>query len=507
MAQKDVFVILAELKRRILGISDQNPKGIEGFITSFLPVGEPIFPGDFKHPWKPNMTSPTNVQPPAGAPPVDPSAPADTADIAKRYEALANTCTLVDRKIRLNELYQAIPNTSTISQTWEVIINAASVMPMDPAQEALQKTIRDKYLPRLRKTIKDDDGGDIEVDTKEYKAYKDYQKAYHKAQRDYTTQYMVNMSNRAMAQMWGIVGKSYIADVEQAWSDWNNLGNKQFIEDAIDNLSAIGTDASAHMIAAAKMKFDAYKVATQGVIPVTSQYVELFPSNWCETNVDNDGWTEYTYDSKNKTVTTDDEQSGFSASGGFSMGLWSVGANVSHEHAEQHNDMVEDNLTISLKYAVIDINRPWLDTLLFDLSNWYLAGDFPKGCISNGRTDQVFPSTNSSTWLPLIPQQIVVIKDLVINSSHIHEHYDAVSSSTTAGGSIGYGPFTLKGQYHHSKNTTSLVAQKTDEGLRVDGPQIMGWISAIVHQVVPAMASPKASPAAGASPAATPVGA
>lgn len=475
MPQKDVFTIMAEMKRRVLGISDQKPQGMDGFLVSFLPVGEPVNPDDFKKPWKPNMTSPTTVQPPP-----EPGSD-DTSEIGKRYESLANTCTLVDRKIQLNEVYQAVPNSSTISQSWEVIINGANVLPLPADQEAFQKKIRDKYYPRLKKSIKDEDGSDIEVDTKEYKAYQEYSKKYQKAVRDYTTQFMVAMSNKQTAQLWGVTGKTYIADVDNAWDEWMSVGYKQFIEEAKDNLAAMGTDAAAHMLAVAKKKFEAYRIATQGVIPVTSQYVELFPSNWAETEVENDGWTEYEYSYNKETVTTETETTSFSASGGVSFGFWSAKANVGYEKKEEHNDKKVDGLEIKFKYAIVTVNRPWLDSILFDMGNWFLVGNHPKGSISSGKMDQVYPQdSDASAWLPIIPKQIIVIRDLEIKAKDFHEHYDAVKKDVSAGGSVGYGPFKLSGKYANSKSNTSMETEKTDEGLRIRGTQIIGWISELV---------------------------
>ena len=268
--KKDVFVILAELKRSILGISDQ-PKQMDGFIVSFLPTGQAINPDDFKKPWKPNIS----INNPAAPPSPDTVTP----DIGKRYESLANTCTLVDSKIRINEVYQAIEDSSTISQSWEIIINGANVVPPVPAQAAFQKEQRDKYLPRLRKTIKDEDGEEVEVDTREYKSYREYREKYWAALRKYSNEYMVAMSNTITANMWGVTGKIPLGEVTSAWNEWTSLGYKQFIEEAIDNLAAMGSDAAAHMIAEAKKKFEAFRIATNGIIPVTSQYVEIFPSN------------------------------------------------------------------------------------------------------------------------------------------------------------------------------------------------------------------------------------
>src|SRR5882762_102335 len=119
--KKDVFKILEDIEKLALGISDSNPKGLDGFIASLMPSGEAVDAPDYAHPWKPNMTSPNNVTPPP-QPGSDPSVP-DTSGIAKRYESLANTCTLVDRKLQLNEVYQAITTGASISEAWEIIIS------------------------------------------------------------------------------------------------------------------------------------------------------------------------------------------------------------------------------------------------------------------------------------------------------------------------------------------------------------------------------------------------
>jgi hypothetical protein len=485
MAQtKDVFVILDDMKKRALRISDREPKGADGFIVSFLPVVEAINPADFKKPWKPNMTSPNNV-----APPPQPDDPAVTTDIAKRYESLANTCTLVDHKIRLNEIYQAIENSSTISQTWELIIKGANVMPMNPAQEEFQKKQAAKFYPRLRKTKKDEDGEDVEVDTKEYKAYKEFKDKYDKALQGYATDYLVAMSNRQTAQLWGVTGKVSLGKVNQAWDEWMALGSKEFIEQALDNLAAMGTDASAHMIAVAKKKFEAYAIATQGVIPVTSQYVEIFPSNWYDA-AQNDGWTDYEYSSEKRKQTTSVETSSFSASGGVSFGFWSAKANVSGSKREEHNDKQVDGLEVKFSYTLLDINRPWLDTILFDLDNWFLVGDFPKGSISTGKMNQVFPQTRAGSWLPIIPKKIIAIKNLWIKTKRIHEHFDAMKKDLKAGGSIGIGPFSFGGSYSHGKATTSFLAEKDGEGLSIKRVGILGWISNLVQES-PKIAPPK----------------
>src|SRR5205085_11413515 len=147
----------------------------------------------------------------------------------------------------------------------------------------------------------------------------------------------------------------------------------------------------------------------------------IFPSNWSEVTDGNDGWTNYEYNWSKKTETTDVTTSSFSASGGVSFGFWSAKANVSHERRQEENDLTVDGLEMRFSYTLLDINRPWLDTLLFDLGNWFLVGNFPKGSISTGKMDQVFPASNAGAWLPIIPKKIVAIKNLWIKTDHIHD--------------------------------------------------------------------------------------
>jgi hypothetical protein len=37
--KKGVFIILEEMIKRQLGVSDQNPNGMDGFLVPFLPTG------------------------------------------------------------------------------------------------------------------------------------------------------------------------------------------------------------------------------------------------------------------------------------------------------------------------------------------------------------------------------------------------------------------------------------------------------------------------------------
>jgi len=474
---KDVYAILDELKKRACGMSDAFPNGNEGQIMSFLPIAEAIYPDDFRNPWKPQLTSPANSTEPA-----DPATV--SAEIAKRYETLANTCTLVDRKLKISDVYQSMETSSTLSQTWENIVKAAQIVQSDPALADFYKQQFETYHKRLRKTFTDADGDTAEVDTPEYKAYKEYQEKYYMAKRLYAAAYRAALKDPLTAGSWAVEGQFYLSKVNQAWQEWTSLGYKEPIEEAIDQTSAMGTDPSAHAIARAKQRFDLFSVATHGVIPVTSQYVEVFPSNWCEPD-QNDGWTTYEYSATETHQASSSANTTYGGSAGISAGFWNASANASHNERTEHNDLTVDGLEVKFSYALLSINRPWLDTLLFDLNTWYLRsnqpGAYPKGSISSGKMDQLLPQNGGSNWLPIIPKHVLVIKNLFIKTSHIGEQFDSLKTQTDAGGSIGFGPFKLSGTYSHSKSNQTFSGKVEGEGLKVEGVQILGWLSHLVQ--------------------------
>ena len=231
-------------------------------------------------------------------------------------------------------------------------------------------------------------------------------------------------------------------------------------------------------------------MATQGVIPVSSSYVELFPSNWCDD--DSPGWTEYEYEWSKNTFTSSEKTSKFKGGGKLSLGFWSAKANASSDKVTKERDVNLDSLKISLKYGTVLINRPWLDTLLFDLGNWFLVGNTKKGAISTGKMSQVFPQSGADTWLPIIPKKMIVIKDLVIESKQFVQHYESLKTKVGGGGSVGFGPFKLGGSYSHSSRSSELEVEKSREKLKVKGCQIIGWISNLVQQS-PKIDAPKAN--------------
>ena len=147
--------------------------------------------------------------------------------------------------------------------------------------------------------------------------------------------------------------------------------------------------------------------------------------------------------------------------------------------ANTHSEFSTDGLSIAMKYAIIDIERPWLNTVLLNLSNWFEVG-FKKHSISNGTINQKHPLQDEAFWLPALPTQIVVIKELKIHTSNMKKTFDSLQSMTSGGASVGFGPFSIGGSHTESEGEVKQTFHMEGEWLVVDGVQIIGWISQIL---------------------------
>ena len=113
-------------------------------------------------------------------------------------------------------------------------------------------------------------------------------------------------------------------------------------------------------------------------------------------------------------------------------------------HSDTHDHSDADINTISVAYdsTLVSIQRPWLEFDVLSLPYWDMEGAYTVGGISAGADGD---NTNSA-W-PLLPVAFVAIKNLAISANWGHQDSDKISRATKVGGSVGYGPFKLSGNY------------------------------------------------------------
>jgi hypothetical protein len=511
----DVFKILKDLELKAVGLDSNTNKMQEGYFVSFRPIGLPIHKEDFANPWTPlggnlNVNKPTPS--PTNTPGVDPAtlqaASASktlddnkiaVANIAKSQQSFLNTFLLLDDKLVMNNDYAVIPGSSKINDSWFAIINGANGI---PSNLELNDAIKAAYEKATAKLM-DKDGNP----SPHYEAYMRYEEEYKVKVKASNKAYANAFTDPAKLQMWPIEGKTYQDDIDEAWDRWTGLGFKEEIEAAIATLASQGTDPAMLLIARAKKRYQNSLVQFQNIGEIP--YTLLLPNTWYDKDND-DGWNEYSSNDFHSESHYQASGTSYGGSVGINAGLWSCGGGFEHSEEKQAAQTSGSDLNISFSYCIVDIKRPWLDTSLLNLQNWFIVGDYKKNMISNGTMGQHVPANKENTFLPSIPVSLILVKDVTISWSNWKSDFQAAQSSTSGSVSVGFGPFTASAHYSHHNESRDFSCDASGEGLHIPGIQLLGYVSAI-NPPCPAHDSSefmkKADPAAtttATTPAATP---
>ncbi|HEX4963549.1 MAG TPA: hypothetical protein VF173_22155 [Thermoanaerobaculia bacterium] len=475
---QDVFKILKDLELKSVGLDPQTNKMQEGYFVAFRSIGLPIHKEDFANPWSPlggnldKAIPQANPSDPKDAPKTG-SGPLDddkvfAAKIAKSQQAYLNTFLLTDDKLKMNNRYEVMPG-STVSDSWYAIITGANGI---PTESVLNPAMKQAYENAQAKLM-DKDGNP----TPHYQAYMQYEDDYKSKVKAWHKAYAGAFTDPMKLQSWPIEGTSYQDDADEAMDRWQSFGFKHEIENAIDTLAAQGTDPAIALISRAKKRFINSLNEFQGIGEIP--YTVILPNSWYDPDND-DGWTEYTSRDFHAESHYQASATSYSGGGGFNVGFWSASASFNHADQQSSLGIQTNGLEISFKYCAADVKRRWLDNSLLSLKNWFLMGDYKKGCISSSLMGQELPQNAiEPTFLPSIVTSLIFIKDLSLKWSNWKSDWDSHSATSSASTSVGWGPFSVNGSYSHHGEQRNFSADASGESLTVPGIQLIGYVSTI----------------------------
>lgn len=489
--EKDVFKIFKDLELRLVGLDDEKRKLQEGYFVSFRGIGLPIIAEDYANPYTPlggNLTKAIDTaneqlakaaqsSPPVDPKEVDPLTASSkltfnqtfSAAIGKSQQAYINTFFLVDDKLRMNANYAVMPGSSKLSDSWFAIVNGANGI--NSNQELNDEQTR--ALEAARSVFSDRDG----AITPKFERYKQLRDAWIAKKRTLNQAYSAAFSDPIKLQNFPLVGASYQQDVDSAYNEWVALGSKAEIEKAQALLDAQGIDPSVVLIGRAKQKFINSLMPFPGIGQLP--YTFLSPQSWWDATND-DGWVDYS--SRDFKLQSNYESSSTSYGGGVTVhaGLWSGGAGFNHSDTRAGQSIEMQDFTIRFKYCCADIRRPWLDTSLLNLKNWFLVGDYKKETISRGTMGQEMPAGGvEPTFLPSLTTSLIFVKDVEIYWKNWKSHWRAHTEANSGNASVGVWMFTAKARYSRGTATREFGEEEQSETLRIPGIQLVGYVSAI----------------------------
>jgi hypothetical protein len=527
-----------------------------GLVYSQLVLGMPIDPRDYGNAWTPmgGATGGTQQQQP-GVPVV---AGQPDPKLLRALEAAFKTSQLCNVMLQVTDdgSYLQYPVGRHLAFQYAGIVSAMQPLPVPPPPPDVQQAVNDAMNVLYVMDTTDPANPVIAGKSPLYSKYTKNSIAYAKAKADYASAQAKTLADPTQANLWPQLSAPYQATVDDAWDTWKTEGADK-VERALAVYESQGINMQQAQIAKAKKLMDIWSLGLAGV-PTDIPYSYVDPSEWCNPDVDDIGFEQLTVkrtseDHHTSTVTDathsmywNNEQTSTtqSAHGGF----FGIGASEGSSNADQHSANGDSSayvfnqnmsnqfsdLEIDLEWALVSMYRPWLISDLFYMNNWYIQGE-RANCISDG---DIHTQVRSITpMLPLIPQQMLVVRNVSIKSSNwgdntatLNQLYGGDQGSTdasqsSAGGSVGvcYGPISFGGGASHSDNKaqgqgsgytagnalTNRQASFDGTTLSINGAQVIAFLSDVVPPSPsiddPALPKPKAAKAAGG--VATPAGA
>jgi hypothetical protein len=394
-------------------------------------------------------------------------------------EATENLSFLVDKVQSLNPIYSA--NGQNISDIYNLVVNA-QVVPPPLDQKAKEQYDAAIAFLQADGTDSDDEGKPItiKVDSPVYMKYKKMKKAYDNAVVSMMSNYFqYDMSKPEDQRKWSLLGPTFIDAVNTAWDDWTNA-QKTKVEDKLAVLAQSSNNQVGVVFDAAKGQFNLLRRAS--VTNPGKNYFASYasPSNWFASSASEE-WTTVTIDSKSLHRSEHSDYTNMSAGGSASWGLWSVGGSFSKEDSHQSMDETTTELTVSFKFARVDITRPWLNFLLFSMKGWNLGQAYSASGLSNGTKTQPL-----GTPFPALPTSFIAVRDLTITANWGHDDSSFISSKLSTSASVGWGPFAVSGSYSQGSEDKTFNSDFDGRTISNDGLQIIGWVNTIVPACPPA---------------------
>ncbi len=300
----------------------------------------------------------------------------------------------------------------------------------------------------------------------QFKAFQDRRTALAKAVSDIETYRRANPDSEPSATL--------VDALQRAEEDYRLIGNKN---DMIAAKATIDTYEHLNPNVWWGELSDQFLTNTRTTGGQRFGIYDSYPSykNWYSTT---DDWTKLATDQKELEQTTSSSHT--STSGGLSAGwgLWSVGADYSHEENRTFFKLDVSQYTLSMDLTTVILDRPWMTSAVFysDAWRWLASAPDRHKLISDGTP----VPTSPDVIMPYLPTGVLLARNVKIKGGWSSDLKTTFDQKTSAGGSIGWGPFSFGGRTNTADSNTYTKAVANGNELSFVSPQIIGFFVEIL---------------------------
>lgn len=320
-----------------------------------------------------------------------------------------------------------------------------------------------------------------------YMAYKLYRKNYQDAVKKYNSARITAMNSDDPQKKNDFAGNEadLLNDIETCYDDWLSLGNKEYVEEALDILANLSGKSFVEQLKDAQTRFTALSDPVLGAFyPSPPTPIQFFEDSG------DTSWTNISYDSSEKESYTNvsDIHVGGSTGGAFgslSFLGFNVGASTDLKMKASIAAMKEENWKITFDIVQLPVSRGWLREDLLRSSAWFWRKNAAQygSSISLGH----FPlKKGEKALMPVYPTSVLLVRNVVIevNTKALQNILSSYEQSLDV--HIGWGPINLGNIRTHSASSSEYNhVTVTDDGLKSEGISIIGFVCDIIEDALP----------------------
>lgn len=196
------------------------------------------------------------------------------------------------------------------------------------------------------------------------------------------------------------------------------------------------------------------------------------------------GWTKFNFSQKDMDSQTDSSALGVAGSLDGTFGIFKISGSGDYSKDQEYVKIHETDLQFSCELMRVTINRPWMNSLLFNSRAWKFALDAPAANYSTGGSikDAIVPTGPFVT----IPTTVILARNVKIVGKFQDTIEDMVKTAINGEASLGIGPFSITGRVSYRDESRKVKGTIANNTIEIKDTQIIAAIS----QVLPELPNP-----------------
>lgn len=364
----------------------------------------------------------------------------------------------------------------TLSQVYKDTLDRCEVA--DDELSAEQKKIVDQMRALLEENVEVEDflTGEKKIEPRESRAmimYKEKRSAYENAVVDYASRLAsANSGSAADLIEWQRSGGIYRRRATEALNDWVARGYKNDVERAQATLSHIL--GSSMVVWKQKLSdiISDIENNTTGMYGYAFHPAGVLPGGFARSQ----GWSTFAESKLESRSSSSSSSSSWGARAGLNLGLFSIGGSGGGSTSEYTSEFRQETFEMSFQYTSVEIMRPAFNPSFFLSRGWRPKQDFITDYGTTQHSDGKNPPSGA---LIGYPTKALFVRDLRIKSDELATFLHSKQSTLNAGGTIGYGPFVLGGNYQQSNKEQESNLDINGASIHVKGLQLVCFMSAL----------------------------